>query len=47
MDLIDFSGYERGKVNYGGSERKESILVPNGDGTFSDYMLKFRKKTPF
>ena len=33
--------------NYGGSERKESILVPNGDGTFSDYMLKFRKKTPF
>lgn len=47
MDLIDFSTYERGNINYGGSERKESILVPNGDGSFSDYMLKFRKQTPF
>ena len=47
MELIDFSLYERGWINYGGSERKESILVPNGDGTFSDYMLKFRKRTPF
>lgn len=47
MDLIDFSRYEQGGINYGGSERKESILVPNGDGSFSDYMLKFRKKTPF
>ena len=32
MELIDFSLYERGWINYGGSERKESILVPNGDG---------------
>lgn len=47
MKSIDFSEYERGWINYGGSERKESILVPNGDGTFSDYMLKFRKRTPF
>lgn len=47
MDLVDFAGYMRGSIHYGGSERKESILIPNGDGTFSDYMLKFRKKTPF
>lgn len=42
MDLIDFP--DMNEVNYGGSERKESILVPNGDGTFSDYMLKFRRR---
>lgn len=47
MEHIDFSNYEQGGITYGGSERKESILIPNGDGTSSHYMLKFRKKTPF
>lgn len=47
MKLIDFTGYARGRINYGGSERKASILVPNGDGAFSNYILKFRKRTPF
>lgn len=47
MELIDFSDYPAGQINYGGSERKKSILVPNGDGTVSDYMLKFRKMTEF
>lgn len=47
MELIDFTKYEKGTVNYGGSERKESILVPNGTGAPSDYMLKFRKRTEF
>lgn len=47
MELIDFSDYKQGGIIYGGSERKESILVPNGDGTSSHYMLKYRKKTPF
>ena len=47
LDIIDFSQFERGAINYGGSERKESVRVPNGDGTFSEYMIKFRKRTPF
>ncbi|MCB7084186.1 HipA domain-containing protein [Gordonibacter urolithinfaciens] len=47
LDITDFSQFERGAINYGGSERKESVRVPNGDGTFSEYMIKFRKRTPF
>lgn len=47
MKLIDFSSYQKGQIMYGGSERKASILIPNTDGSFSNYMLKFRKKTPF
>lgn len=29
MELIDFSIYPASDVQYGGSERKEAILVPN------------------
>ena len=47
MKLIDFSDYPKGKVLYGGSEKKQSILMPNRDGTYCDYMLKFRKNTEF
>lgn len=47
MELIDFSEYPSSNVQYGGSERKEAILVPNGGGASSEYILKFRKRTPF
>lgn len=47
MELIDFSVYPASDVQYGGSERKEAILVPNGGGSPCEYMLKFRKRTPF
>ena len=47
MNFIDFSNYELGSINYGGSERKLSILVPNEAGHKCDYMLKFQKNTPF
>lgn len=47
MKLIDFSEYPSSDVQYGGSERKEAILVPNGTGNPTEYMLKFRKRTPF
>lgn len=47
MELIDFSIYPASDVQYGGSERKEAILVPNGGGRPCEYMLKFRKRTPF
>lgn len=47
MELIDFSVYPSSDVQYGGSERKEAILVPNGGGAPCEYMLKFRKRTPF
>ncbi len=47
MEFIDFSSYERGNINYGGSERKLSILVPDDAGAARDYMLKFQKSTPF
>lgn len=47
MRLIDFSNYELGNINYGGSERKLSIVVPTEDGSRCEYMLKFQKSTPF
>ncbi len=47
MELIDFSSYPLSDVQYGGSERKEAILVPDGTGKPCEYMLKFRKRTPF
>lgn len=47
MELIDFSVYPASDVQYGGSERKEAILVPNGGGRPCEYMLKFRKRTLF
>lgn len=47
MNFIDFSNYELGSINYGGSERKLSILIPNEAGHKCDYMLKFQKNTPF
>lgn len=47
MNPIDLSAYPASDVQYGGSERKESILVPNGDGRPCEYMLKFRKRTRF
>lgn len=47
MELIDFSPYPSSDVQYGGSERKEAVLVPNGGGAPCEYMLKFRKRTPF
>lgn len=47
MELIDFSKYPLSDVQYGGSERKEAILVPNGGGVPCEYMLKFRKRTAF
>ena len=47
MRLIDFSNYELGNINYGGSERKLSIAVPAEDGSRCEYMLKFQKSTPF
>ena len=47
MELIDFSIYPASDVQYGGSERKEAILVPNGGGRPCEYMLKFRQRTPF
>ncbi len=47
MNLIDFTDYELGNVNYGGSERKLSIVVPDEAGNKRDYMLKFQKSTPF
>lgn len=47
MDVIDFTNCELGNVNYGGSERKLSILIPDETGHTCDYMLKFQKSTPF
>lgn len=47
MDNIDFTKYERGNINYGGSERKLSIVIPDEAGNRCDYMLKFQKNTPF
>lgn len=47
MKLIDFTDYKRGFINYGGSEKKLSILVPQEDGTYHDYMLKFQKDSAF
>ena len=47
MELIDFSSYPLSNMQYGGSERKGSILVPNGGGVPCEYMLKFRRRTPF
>lgn len=46
MELIDFSEYPSSNVQYGGSERKEAILVSNSS-TRSEYILKYRKRTPF
>lgn len=47
MNIIDFTNYELGNINYGGSERKLSIVVPDEAGNKCDYMLKFQKSTPF
>lgn len=47
MIVVDFSDYEPGNINYGGSEKKLSILVPQEDGSFHDYMLKFQKDSAF
>ncbi len=47
MKIIDFSSYKQGNINYGGSERKLSILVSDGAEGEHDYMLKFQKSTPF
>ena len=42
MQPIDFSKYKTSKKYYGGSERKEGIVI---DG--EEYMLKFQKHTAF
>lgn len=47
MDIIDFTDCELGNINYGGSERKISVLIPDGAGNKCDYMLKFQKNTAF
>ena len=44
MKLIDFSEYPSSDVQYGGSERKEAILVPNGTGNPTEYMLSWIPK---
>ena len=47
MNIIDFTNYELGNINYGGSERKLSIVVPDEAGNKCEYMLKFQKSTSF
>jgi len=42
ITAIDFSEYELNGKYYGGSERKEGIIIDN-----EDYMIKFQKQTAF
>lgn len=47
MNIIDFTQYNLADINFGGSERKISLVIPDETGNLSYFMLKFQKSTPF